>query len=60
MERWDPALCAYITELSKTKPVILTGDLNVVHLDLDMYNPTVRAKRKKETKLTSCDREGSK
>lgn len=42
-ESWDPALCAYINELTKKKPVIVTGDLNVAHLDLDIYNASVRS-----------------
>ena len=28
-------------ELEKTKPVVLMGDLNVAHLDMDIYNVTV-------------------
>jgi len=26
-------------ETSKNKPVILTGDLNVAHKDIDIYDP---------------------
>lgn len=32
------ALRRYLNQLQKTKPVLLTGDLNVAHLDLDIYN----------------------
>ena len=35
--RWDVALRAYLKNLEATKPVILTGDLNCAHLDLDNY-----------------------
>jgi exonuclease III len=37
----DPHLASYLKSLeSSGKPVILTGDLNVAHLDLDIYNST--------------------
>ena len=32
------ALRRYLNQLQATKPVLLTGDLNVAHLDLDIYN----------------------
>lgn len=32
----------YLTTLSKRKPVIFTGDLNVGHLDVDIHNPTAK------------------
>lgn len=28
-------------ELEKSKPVILTGDLNCAHEEIDIYNPAV-------------------
>lgn len=28
-------------ELEKSKPVILTGDLNCAHREIDIYNPAV-------------------
>lgn len=28
-------------ELEKSKPVILTGDLNCAHQEIDIYNPAV-------------------
>lgn len=31
----------YIQELEKSKPVILTGDLNCAHQEIDIYNPAV-------------------
>ncbi|KAJ8899029.1 hypothetical protein K2173_008853 [Erythroxylum novogranatense] len=36
---WDPSLSSYMKELEKTKPVILSGDLNCAHQEIDIYNP---------------------
>ncbi|XP_068341935.1 DNA-(apurinic or apyrimidinic site) endonuclease, chloroplastic isoform X1 [Pyrus communis] len=36
---WDPTLSNYMKELEKSKPVILTGDLNCAHQEIDIYNP---------------------
>lgn len=36
---WEDALRAYLTELDRTKPVVLCGDLNVAHEDIDLKNP---------------------
>lgn len=42
-EEWDPYFFSYLKSLESTgKPVILTGDLNVAHLDLDIHNPTAK------------------
>jgi exodeoxyribonuclease-3 len=38
-KHWDPAFLAYCRQLEKTKPVILCGDLNVAHTELDLANP---------------------
>ena len=35
---WDVYIRDYLRDLAKTKPVIFGGDLNVAHLDLDIYN----------------------
>ncbi|CAM9841926.1 unnamed protein product [Ectocarpus sp. 12 AP-2014] len=38
-KEWDVALKAYVESLeAQGKPVVLNGDLNVAHLDLDIYN----------------------
>ncbi|XP_027366347.1 DNA-(apurinic or apyrimidinic site) lyase, chloroplastic isoform X2 [Abrus precatorius] len=37
--QWDPSLGNYLKELEKSKPVILTGDLNCAHEEIDIYNP---------------------
>lgn len=36
---WDTAFLAYLQELEKTKPVIVCGDLNVAHKDIDLARP---------------------
>ncbi|KAK2985521.1 hypothetical protein RJ640_015846 [Escallonia rubra] len=36
---WDPSLGSYIKDLEKSKPVILTGDLNCAHEEIDIYDP---------------------
>ncbi|MCO5600426.1 hypothetical protein L7F22_054539 [Adiantum nelumboides] len=36
---WDLSLGMYLKELEKKKPVILTGDLNCAHQEIDIYNP---------------------
>ncbi|GMH08143.1 hypothetical protein Nepgr_009983 [Nepenthes gracilis] len=37
--QWDPSLCNYMKELEKSKPVILAGDLNCAHQEIDIYDP---------------------
>lgn len=37
--RWEDDFRAYLVELDKQKPVILTGDLNVAHQEIDLKNP---------------------
>lgn len=36
---WEDAMADYMTRLSEEKPVILCGDLNVAHEDIDLANP---------------------
>jgi exodeoxyribonuclease-3 len=36
---WDPAFLAYCKQLELKKPVILCGDFNVAHTELDLANP---------------------
>lgn len=36
---WEDDFRNYINELNKTKPVILCGDLNVAHEEIDLKNP---------------------
>lgn len=36
---WEDAFRSYLTELDKIKPIILCGDLNVAHQEIDIKNP---------------------
>jgi|SRR5579859_1063422 len=45
-KHWDPAFLAYCRKLERTKPVILCGDLNVAHTELDLANPKPNRGRK--------------
>ena len=38
-EKWDHDFLAYLQKLEKTKPVVLCGDLNVAHREIDLKNP---------------------
>ncbi len=37
--KWEDAFFNYLTELDGKKPVILCGDLNVAHQEIDLKNP---------------------
>jgi exodeoxyribonuclease-3 len=37
--RWDDDFRAFVSELDKTKPVIVCGDLNCAHQEIDLKNP---------------------
>ncbi len=37
--RWEEAFRAYLMELDREKPVIICGDLNVAHQEIDLKNP---------------------
>ena len=41
---WEDAFRAYLKELEKKKPVILCGDLNVAHKEIDLKNPKTNRK----------------
>jgi exonuclease III len=43
ISEWNPDLTSYLKKLEATKPVVVVGDLNVAHLDLDIYNFDVKA-----------------
>jgi len=38
-KQWGPALLEHIQHLEKTKPVLLSGDFNVAHHEIDLANP---------------------
>lgn len=37
--RWEDAFLHFLTELDKKKPVVICGDLNVAHKEIDLKNP---------------------
>lgn len=41
-KNWDPAVLDHIKQLEKDKPVILVGDFNVAHTDIDVSNPKTK------------------
>ena len=57
--KWEKDFKAYIKELEKKKPVVICGDLNVAHKEIDLKNPKTNRKnagftdeeRKKFTEL---------
>ncbi|OEL18322.1 DNA-(apurinic or apyrimidinic site) lyase, chloroplastic [Dichanthelium oligosanthes] len=51
---WDPSLGNYMKELEKSKPVILTGDLNCAHQEIDIHDP---AGNRKSAGFTNEERE---
>ena len=36
---WEDAFRAYLKSLEENKPVIVCGDLNVAHKEIDLKNP---------------------
>ena len=38
--RWEAAFAEYLAALDKKKPVIICGDLNVAHQEIDLKNPS--------------------
>ena len=38
-QEWDEQFCAYLKFLEKSKPVVICGDLNVSHREIDLANP---------------------
>jgi exodeoxyribonuclease-3 len=43
-KHWDPAFLEHIKTLEKTKPVLVCGDFNVAHTELDLANPKANVK----------------
>jgi len=60
-EKWDPDFLKFIIEKEKDKPIILCGDLNVAHKEIDLANPSTN-KTTKSSKgnagFTDEEREG--
>ena len=42
--QWEDAFRAYLNELDKCKPVIICGDMNVAHQEIDIRNPKANRK----------------
>ena len=38
-EAWDQAFAEFLAELRAEKPIIVTGDFNVAHMDIDLARP---------------------
>ncbi len=41
---WEDAFCAYLKKLEEVKPVIVCGDMNVAHKEIDLKNPKTNRK----------------
>ncbi|MCM1322384.1 MAG: exodeoxyribonuclease III [Bacteroides sp.] len=60
--RWDDAFRQYVSSLAEQKSVIICGDMNVAHQEIDLKNPNTNRKnagfteeeRNKMTELLSC------
>lgn len=60
--QWDEAFRSYVTQLDAQKPVIICGDLNVAHQEIDLKNPASNRgnagfsdeERESFTKLLAC------
>ncbi len=42
--QWEDAFRDYVTALDKKKPVVICGDLNVAHQEIDLKNPKTNTK----------------
>ena len=42
--QWEDDFLSYVKSLEKTKPVIICGDLNVAHKEIDLKNPKTNRK----------------
>jgi len=54
-QKWDRAFLKYLKELEKEKPVVLCGDLNVAHKEIDLARPK---NNKKNAGFTEEERKG--
>lgn len=41
---WEDAVRVYLKKLEQRKPVVLCGDLNVAHEEIDLKNPKTNRK----------------
>lgn len=42
IDAWEADMRSFLSELAREKPVAYVGDLNVAHLDSDIWNPTAK------------------
>ena len=42
--QWEDAFRAYVKKLDETKPVVISGDMNVAHQEIDLKNPKTNRK----------------
>ncbi|MBT4856602.1 exodeoxyribonuclease III [Candidatus Uhrbacteria bacterium] len=54
-KRWDPLFLQHIKDLEKKKPVIMCGDLNVAHNEIDLARPK---DNRRNAGFTDEEREG--
>lgn len=52
---WDPALRGFLRELAQEKPVVVCGDFNVAHAEIDLANP---ASNRRNAGFTDEERAG--
>jgi len=52
---WDPLFRNHVSKLDKLKPVIVCGDMNVAHQEIDLKNPKTN---KKNAGFTQEERDG--
>lgn len=52
---WNESFKSYIKKLDQKKPVIICGDMNVAHTEIDLKNPKTN---KKSAGFTKEEREG--
>jgi exodeoxyribonuclease-3 len=43
-QEWDRDFLSYLRELERSKPVIVCGDFNVAHQEIDLANPKANVK----------------
>ncbi len=55
-DKWDPAFLKYVRKLEKKKPVVMCGDFNVAHNEIDLARPK---DNHKNAGFTAEEREGA-
>ncbi len=57
-KKWDPLFLAYVKSLEKKKPVVMCGDFNVAHKEIDLARPKDNVKNAGFTKeeREGCDK----